>query len=39
MCWMLRAPRREDHTTCTAVAPDPVFTVLKYGTSQLYEPR
>jgi hypothetical protein len=38
MCWMLREPRREDHTTWTAVAPDPVFTVLTYGTSQLYGP-
>ncbi len=24
--------RREDHTTCTAVAPEVVFTVRTYGT-------
>jgi hypothetical protein len=35
---MLREPGREDHTTWTAVAPDPVFTVLTYGTSQLFAP-
>jgi hypothetical protein len=38
MCWMLREPRREDHATWTAVAPDPVFAVLIYGTSQLHGP-
>jgi hypothetical protein len=27
MCSMLRDPRREDLTTCTAVAPGAVFTV------------
>jgi hypothetical protein len=26
-CSMSRAPRREDHTICTAVAPEAVFTV------------
>src|SRR5262245_57239635 len=26
-CSMLREPRRVDHTICTAVAPDAVFTV------------
>jgi hypothetical protein len=35
----LPRPRREDHTTCTAVAPDVVFTVRTYGTRPLYEPR
>ena len=35
---MFRAPRRDDHMTCTAVAPDLVFTVLTYGTSPLYGP-
>jgi hypothetical protein len=34
-----RNPRREDHTTCTAVAPNVVFTVRMYGTRPLYEPR
>ena len=33
-----RNPRREDHMTCTAVAPD-VFTVRMYGTRLLYGPR
>jgi hypothetical protein len=33
---MLREPRREDQTACTAVAPDAVFTVRTYGTGQLY---
>jgi len=38
-CLIWRAPRREDHTTCsTAVAPDVVFTVRMYGTRPLYEP-
>jgi len=27
MCSMFRDPRREDHTTWTAIAPDAVFTV------------
>jgi hypothetical protein len=35
---MLREPRREDYVTWTAVAPGLVFTVLAYGTRQLYGP-
>jgi hypothetical protein len=35
---MFRYPRREDHTTWTAVAPDAVFTVLTYATRRAYEP-
>jgi hypothetical protein len=32
-------PRRDEYTTCTAVAPDPVFTVRTYGdTGQVYGP-
>jgi hypothetical protein len=27
MCSMFRDPRRDDHTTWTAVAPEAVFTV------------
>ena len=27
MCSIERDPRREDHTICTAVAPEAVFTV------------
>ena len=38
-CSISRDPRREDHTTCTAVAPDVVFTVRMYGTRPLYGPR
>jgi hypothetical protein len=38
MCSMLRDPRREDQTTCTAVAPDFVFTVRTYGTGPLHGP-
>ena len=34
-----RDPRREDQPTCTAVAPDVVFTVRMYGTMPLYGPR
>ncbi len=34
----LPRPRRDEYITCTAVAPDLVFTVLTYGTSQLYGP-
>jgi len=29
---------RRDHTICTAVAPDAVFTVRTYGTGPLYSP-
>ena len=32
MCPMFRDPRREDHTTWTAVAPDAVVTVRTYAT-------
>jgi hypothetical protein len=38
-CSIWRDPRREDHTTCTAVAPDVVFTVRMYGTRPHYGPR
>jgi hypothetical protein len=38
-CSISRDPRREDYTTCTAVAPDVVLTVRRYGTRPLYEPR
>jgi hypothetical protein len=38
MCSMRREPRRDDHTTCTAVAPDFVLTVRTYGTGPLYGP-
>ena len=38
MCSMLRDPRCDDQTTCTAVAPDFVFTVRTYGTGPLYGP-
>jgi hypothetical protein len=34
---MFRDPRRDDHTTWTAVAPDPVFTVRTYSTRPAYE--
>ena len=37
-CSISRDPRRDDHTTCGAVAPDFVFTVRTYGTSPLYGP-
>jgi hypothetical protein len=36
MCSISREPRRDDQTTCTAVAPDFVFTVRTYGTGPLY---
>jgi hypothetical protein len=36
MCSISRDPRRDNHTTCTAVAPDFVFTVRTYGTGPLY---
>jgi hypothetical protein len=32
MCSMSRDPRRDEYTTCTAVAPDAVFTVRTYDT-------
>ena len=37
-CSISRDPRRDDHTTFGAVAPDFVFTVRTYGTSPLYGP-
>jgi hypothetical protein len=33
-----RDPRRDDHTICTAVAPELVFTVRTYATSAPYGP-
>jgi len=33
---MSREPRRQDHTTCTAVAPDAVRTVRTYATDAGY---
>jgi hypothetical protein len=39
MCSISRDPRREECTTCIAVAPDAVFSVRTYGdTGQLYGP-
>jgi hypothetical protein len=38
-CSIWRDPRRVDHTICTAVAPEAVFTVRTYATSAPYEPR
>jgi hypothetical protein len=38
MCSISRDPRLDEQTTCTAVAPDLVFTVLTYGTSPPYGP-
>ena len=35
---MLRDPRRDDHTICTAVAPDFVFAVRTYGTRPPCDP-
>ena len=29
---MLREPRREDQTICTAIAPEAVFNVRRYDT-------
>jgi hypothetical protein len=37
-CSISRDPLRDDHTTCTAVAPDVVFTVRMYGTRPPYGP-
>ena len=37
-CSIFREPRRDDHTTCTPVAPDFVLTVRTYGTRPLYGP-
>ncbi|BCQ06740.1 hypothetical protein JMUB5695_00149 [Mycobacterium heckeshornense] len=38
MCSIEREPRRQDHTICTAVAPDAVFTVRTKATSAAYDP-
>jgi len=38
MCSMSRAPRREEQTICTAVAPGAVLTVRTYGTGPAYGP-
>ena len=38
MCSMSRDPRRDEHTTCTAVAPDAVLTVRTYGTRPPNDP-
>jgi hypothetical protein len=38
-CSISRDLRREDHTIRTAVAPDAVFTVRRYGNRPLYGPR
>ena len=34
----MREPFREDHTICTAVAPEAVFTVRTYATTAPYGP-
>jgi hypothetical protein len=39
MCSIWRNPRRDDHTTCTAVAPDAIFSVRTYATRRDYGPR
>lgn len=36
---MLREPRRLDHTICTAVTPEAVFTVRTWATRAAYDPR
>ena len=38
MCSIERDPRRQDHTICTAVAPEAVFTVRTKATSAAYGP-
>jgi hypothetical protein len=39
MCSISRDPRREEYTIRTALAPDAVFTMRRYGdTGQLYGP-
>lgn len=35
---MRREPRRDDYTICTAIAPQAVFTVRTYATTEPYEP-
>jgi hypothetical protein len=37
MCSIERDPLRQDHTTCTAVAPEAVLTVRMYATSAAYD--
>jgi hypothetical protein len=39
MCSIERDPRRDDHTICTTVAPELVFTVRTYATTAPYGPR
>ena len=36
---MLRDPRRLDHTICTAVAPEAVFTVRTWAIRAAYDPK
>jgi hypothetical protein len=38
MCSIEREPRRQDHTICTAVAPEAVFVVRRKDTSTAYGP-
>jgi len=38
ICSIDREPRRQDHTICTAVAPDAVFTVRTKAISAAYGP-
>ena len=38
-CSIERDPRRDDHTICTAVAPELVFSVRTYATNAPYEAR
>jgi len=39
MCSISRDPRRDEYTICTAVAPDAVLTVRRYGdTTPAYGP-
>jgi hypothetical protein len=37
-CPVLRKPRREADTICTAIAPEAIFTVRTYATRRDYEP-
>jgi len=37
-CSIERDPRRDDHTICTAAAPELVFTVRTYATTAPYDP-
>jgi hypothetical protein len=38
MCSIEREPRHQDHTICTAVAPEAVFTVRTKATRAAYGP-